>query len=280
MTKDDYFSDLNEKERDIIVYKGTETPFSGKYNNHFDAGVFICRACKNPLYESNSKFDSGCGWPSFDDEILGSISRHKDFSGGRERTEICCNQCGGHLGHVFHGEKITEKDTRHCVNSLSIQFKKYNNLSKIYLGAGCFWTVDAIFSNTKGVYMSQTGYMGGNIVNPQHNDVRLGKTNHLEVVEIYFDEEIISLDSLLNIFWANFDSKNLNKRISDIVSQYTFAIFYNTDEQKEIIFNSINSIQKKWGQSIDTQIKKSGDFFRAEEQHQRYFMKNKINFRS
>ena len=280
MTKEDYFSDLNEEERDIIVNKGTETPFSGKYNNHFDAGVFICRACKNPLYESNSKFDSGCGWPSFDDEIFGSISRHKDFSGGRERTEICCNKCGGHLGHVFCGEKITEKDTRHCVNSLSIQFKKYNNLSKIYLGAGCFWTVDAIFSNIKGVYMCQSGYMGGNVVNPQHDEVRSGKTNHVEVVEIFFDEEIISLDGLLKIFWGNFDPKNLNRRISDIVSQYIFAIFYNKDEQKKVIFNSINSIQKKWNQPINIQIKKSGDFFRAEEHHQRYFMKNKINFRS
>jgi len=280
MTKEDYFSDLNEEERDIIINKGTETPFSGKYNNHFDAGVFICRACKNPLYESNSKFDSGCGWPSFDDEIFGSISRHKDLSGGRERTEICCNKCGGHLGHVFYGEKITEKDTRHCVNSLSIQFKKYNNLSKIYLGAGCFWTVDAIFSNIKGVYMCQSGYMGGNVVNLQHDEVRSGKTNHVEVVEIFFDEEIISLDGLLKIFWGNFDPKNLNRRISDIASQYIFAIFYNKDEQKKVIFNSINSIQKKWNQPINIQIKKSGDFFRAEEHHQRYFMKNKINFRS
>ena len=277
MTKEDYFLKLNAEERDIIVNKGTETPFSGKYNNHFDAGVFICRACKNPLYESNSKFDSGCGWPSFDDEILGSISRHKDFSGGRERTEICCNKCGGHLGHVFCGEKITEKDTRHCVNSLSIQFKKYNNLSKIYLGAGCFWTVDSIFAKTKGVYMRQSGYMGGNIVNPKHDDVRSGKTNHIEVVEIYFDEEIISLDSLLEIFWCNFDPRNLNIQVGETDFQSRFAVFYNTDVQKEIIFDSLNRTQKKWNQPIVMQIKKSENFFRAEEHHQNYFIKNKID---
>ena len=122
MSEQDFFSNLNQEEREIIVNKGTEDPFSGEYNDHFVAGIFICRACKSPLYESNTKFNSGCGWPSFDDEIEGSISRNKDLSGGRERTEICCKKCDGHLGHVFHGEKITQKDTRHCVNSLSIRF--------------------------------------------------------------------------------------------------------------------------------------------------------------
>ena len=150
--KDDkniFFSNLNQEEREIIVHKGTENPFSGEYNDHFDAGIFICRACKSPLYESNTKFNSGCGWPSFDDAIEGSISTNEDLSGGRVRTEICCKKCGGHLGHVFHGEQITQKDTRHCVNSLSIQFKKYDNLSIAYFGAGCFWSVEKIFRDTR-----------------------------------------------------------------------------------------------------------------------------------
>jgi len=122
---EDYFSKLSDRERAILKDKGTEPPFSGEYNDFFAAGVFVCRACKNPLYESKTKFNSGCGWPSFDDEIKGSIVRYKDLSGGRVRTEICCAKCDGHLGHVFTGEKMTIKDTRHCVNSLSIQFKSY-----------------------------------------------------------------------------------------------------------------------------------------------------------
>tara|TARA_B100001142_G_scaffold7001_2_gene7045 strand:- start:6486 stop:6872 length:387 start_codon:yes stop_codon:yes gene_type:complete len=122
---EDYFSKLSDRERAILKDKGTEPPFSGEYNDFFAAGVFVCRACKNPLYESKTKFNSGCGWPSFDDEIKGSIVRYKDLSGGRVRTEICCAKCDGHLGHVFTGEKMTIKDTRHCVNSLSIQFKPY-----------------------------------------------------------------------------------------------------------------------------------------------------------
>jgi len=122
--KKDYFSNLTAEERRIIKDKGTEKPFTGEYNDFFQAGIFICRACKNPLYRSSAKFDSGCGWPSFDDEIKGAIVRYKDWSGGRLRTEICCAKCDGHLGHVFHGEQMTKKDTRHCVNSLSIQFTK------------------------------------------------------------------------------------------------------------------------------------------------------------
>ena len=128
--------------------------------------------------------------------------------------------------------------------------------------------------------MCQSGYMRGDIINLKHDNVRLGKTNHIEVVEIYFDEEIISLDSLLEIFWKNYDSTNLNRRNSDLGPQHRFSIFYNTDDQKESVFNSLNLTKKKWNQPIDAQIKKSQDFFRAEEHHQHYFMKNKIDLRS
>lgn len=117
-----YFKNLSNEEREILENKGTEAPFSGEYNDHFEQGFFVCRACNNKLYESKTKFDSGCGWPSFDDEVPGAIVRYEDNSLGRQRTEICCSKCDGHLGHVFHGEKITPKDTRHCVNSLSIRF--------------------------------------------------------------------------------------------------------------------------------------------------------------
>ena len=120
--KKDFFEHLNKEEYEIIVNKGTEAPFSGEYNDHYDSGYFVCRACNSKLYKSNSKFDSGCGWPSFDDEIAGAIVRYEDNSLARQRVEICCAKCDGHLGHVFHGEKITPKDTRHCVNSLSIKF--------------------------------------------------------------------------------------------------------------------------------------------------------------
>ncbi|MDG2086507.1 MAG: methionine-R-sulfoxide reductase [Flavobacteriales bacterium] len=117
-----YFDDLSIKERKVIVEKGTEQAWTGEYNKFFEKGLYVCRACNNPLYNSNSKFRSNCGWPSFDDEIKGAVIRIPDYSLGMKRVEICCSNCKGHLGHVFEGERLTEKNIRHCVNSVSIRF--------------------------------------------------------------------------------------------------------------------------------------------------------------
>lgn len=126
---------LTPEEERVIVHKGTEMPFSGEYDEFWEEGTYVCRRCETPLYVSNAKFHSGCGWPSFDQEIPGAVKRlpdpdlpadatHQALQAGGQRIEIECATCGAHLGHVFEGEGFTEKNTRHCVNSISMKFVK------------------------------------------------------------------------------------------------------------------------------------------------------------
>ena len=119
MDSSDY-NQISPEERHVIEFKGTEPPFTGEYDDFYEEGIYVCRRCNAELYRSDDKFNAHCGWPAFDQEVPGSVNRLPDPDG--QRTEIECASCGGHLGHVFIGEHLTQKNTRHCVNSLSMKF--------------------------------------------------------------------------------------------------------------------------------------------------------------
>lgn len=123
------YNQLSQKEQYVILHKGTDRPFTGEYTDKFDQGIYICRQCNNPLYTSEDKFPSHCGWPSFDAEIKGAVKRIPDADG--LRVEIICNNSQGHLGHVFEGEGYTDKNIRHCVNTTSLRFFSKDEMDQL-----------------------------------------------------------------------------------------------------------------------------------------------------
>ncbi len=265
---------LTPEEGKVIEGRVTEPPFSGEYDRFFGEGVYLCRRCDKPLYGSGSKFDSGCGWPSFDDEIKGAVIRVED--GGR--TEITCSGCGAHLGHVFTGEKMTSKDIRHCVNSLSLRFvparTEKGKRGEIVLGGGCFWCLDAVYRRMDGVKEVIAGYAGGTKVDPSYEDLLSGSTGHAEVVKIEYDTDKIGFEDILEVFFSIHDPTTPGRQGADVGDQYRSIILYETWEQREAAEKMIRVIANSFSNPIVTEIRPLTIFYRAEEEHQDYYSKN------
>jgi peptide methionine sulfoxide reductase msrA/msrB len=269
------YNKLTQEEEAIIIHKGTEKPFSGKYYKHKEEGSYTCKRCNAELFTSEDKFNSDCGWPSFDDSIPETVKRQPDKDG--MRTEIICNNCGGHLGHVFTGEELTAKNTRYCVNSLSLNFipsKSSQKLQNAYFAGGCFWGVEYFFQNTKGVKSTRVGYMGGHKASPTYKEVCSGTTGHAETLEVVYDPSATSFEELAKLFFETHDPTQLNRQGPDIGQQYRSAIFYTDDQQKETAEKLINILKKK-DYKVVTEVVKADKFWEAEEYHQLYYEKNK-----
>jgi peptide methionine sulfoxide reductase msrA/msrB len=265
------FNKLTPEETRVIINKGTERPFSGKFNNHFDKGVYTCRRCGAELFESDSKFKSECGWPSFDEQINGAVKWQLDADG--VRTEILCNQCGGHLGHVFLGEGLTEKNTRYCVNSVSMDFEPAREKTeRAIFASGCFWGTEYHFQKVPGVISTTVGYTGGHVDNPTYKQVCTDKTGHAEAVEVVYDPTKTSYEELTKLFFETHDFTQLNRQGPDIGTQYRSAVFYLNEKQKEIATKLINQLKRK-GHSVKTEITTAGKFWPAEDYHQEYYEK-------
>ena len=264
------YNKLTSEEERVILNKGTEAPYTGEYVNTKEAGTYVCRQCNAPLYHSSDKFDSHCGWPSFDDEIKGAVKRVPDADG--RRTEIICANCGAHLGHVFTGEGFTPKNTRHCVNSISMKFipEKSKDIHKAYFASGCFWGTEYYFMKAKGVAHTAVGFMGGHVDNPTYEQVSQKNTGHLETTEIDYDATKTTYEDLVKLFFETHDFTQTNGQGPDIGPQYLSCIFYSNAEEKAIAEKYIKILQDK-GYKVATMLKPAVKFWKAENYHQQYY---------
>jgi len=287
---------LTPEEVSIILKKGTERPFSGKFYKHQEKGIYVCRQCNAPLYRSSDKFESECGWPSFDDEIPGAVKHIPDSDG--TRTEIVCAMCGGHLGHVFTGEGFTPKNTRHCVNSISIDFitevacnatettpnapgipsvskfsaRKTPETETAIFAGGCFWGMQYLFKEAKGVISTFVGFTGGTTQNPGYRQVCDSNTGHAEAIEVVFDPAVTSFPELAKIFFEIHDPTQADGQGPDIGDQYCSEIFYLNDAQRSAALELIRILEGK-GLKIVTRLTPASPFWKAEDYHQDYYRK-------
>jgi peptide methionine sulfoxide reductase msrA/msrB len=258
---------LSKAAERVVQGCGTEPAFSGKFLKHTAHGTYTCTRCNAPLFKSDTKFDSRSGWPSFDDTIPGAVKEVRDSDG--RRTEIQCARCGGHLGHVFRGEGMTQKNTRHCVNSLSLGFENGPREEAFFAG-GCFWGVEHLLENQAGVIDVQSGYMGGDSNAPTYRQVCTEDTGHVEAVRVLFDPSKTSYKTLTQRFFEIHDPTQVNRQGPDRGAQYRSAVFVTDKSQAATVKQLIGRLQAK-GLKVATTIEPAGKFWPAEAYHQDYY---------
>ena len=222
------------------------------------------------MYRSSDKFDAGCGWPSFDDELPGAVKRTVDADG--RRTEITCARCGGHLGHVFTGEGFTPRNTRHCVNSAPLELvpaAKKERTETASSAGGCFWGVEHLLSKEPGVLDVVSGYIGGHTENPTYEEVCSHRTGHAEAVRVTVDPAKVSYEKLARLFFEIHDPTQVGRQGPDIGAQYRSEVFYTTPAQRATAEKLLAALRAK-GYDVATRVTAATTFWPAEEYHQDY----------
>ncbi len=289
-TEKEWKSLLTSEQYSVLREKNTEAPFTGKLLYNKSKGVYKCAGCGTALFTDEMKFDSHCGWPSFDREIAGGkIKTIQDDSYGMHRTEIVCATCGGHLGHLFD-DGPTKTGMRYCVNSASLNFEKaeapqpkqqkanlISDRDTITLGGGCYWCVEAVYERLNGVISVESGFSGGQAISPSYRQVCMGNTGHAEVVQIVYDNKKTNLDEILKVFFTVHDPTTLNSQGADEGEQYRSVIFYRNKSQYNTAKSIIDALNKNkvYPNPVVTAVESFKAFYKAEEEHQNYYDQNK-----
>jgi peptide methionine sulfoxide reductase msrA/msrB len=271
----DKTASLSPAAQRIICHKATEYPHTGAYNTVMTHGTYLCRRCGLALFRGNSQFSSGCGWPSFDDDILNTVKQIPDPDG--RRTEILCSRCDAHLGHVFTGESFTHKNLRHCVNSASLDFvanDKVLDTEEAIVAGGCFWGVEHFLKQIPGVLAVESGYTGGHTLDPSYNQICHGNTGHYEAVRVLYDPAQTDYHQVLKRFFEIHDPTQKTGQGPDLGQQYQSAVFYFNAEQQQVAASLIQQLKKR-GYQVATRLLEAQPFWPAEEYHQDYYAKHR-----
>lgn len=274
---------LTSEQYRVTRQHGTERPFSGAYCESHTAGLYSCICCGTELFDSGLKFNSGTGWPSFTEPVQEDVIKYVlDNSYGMQRVEVLCNVCDAHLGHVFP-DGPRPSGLRFCINSASLQKveeskntvdENASSLEQATMGGGCFWCIEAIMDQLRGVEKVVSGYAGGEKENPTYREVCNGNTGHAEVVQVTFDPAVVSYADLLRTFISMHNPTTKNRQGADIGSQYRSVILFHNAAQEQTAHEVLAELQPYFDKPIVTEVAPLTKFYKAEESHQEYYKRD------